>query len=264
MSTTSDSQIFAEMFVVGDEFMDSGIRRTVNSVKRSENWTTVVCADGTIVRAANSRRIEILNPRSTVRPPFTGVEPAPRPKPTPRFALLQPPAAKATPPSQQPALVASVSAPVEETTNANSTRAEGISTQQDNTSPPSETSETAARSSSATGRIPPPALPAPRSASERELSKAAPKQLATITTMVEYILWGLLGLTILGSVIAATRTQTSICGNTVASASTCESHPYIIPSIAAAVIATAFYLFAIAIMRAIRLWAQRIAAGLPV
>ncbi len=263
MSTTSDSQIFAEMFVVGDEFMDSGVRRTVNSVKRSENWTTVVCTDGTIVRAANSRRIEILNPRSTVRPPFTGVEPAPRPKPTPRFALLQPPAAKATPPSEAPAQVASVPTPVEEKTDANDRRAEGTSTQQDNTSPPSETSEIAARPISAAGRIPPPALPAPRSWSDRSATRSA-KQLETITTMVEYILWGLLGLTILGAVIAATRTQSSICGNTLASATTCESYPYIIPSIAAAVIATAFYLFAIAVMRAIRLWAQRIAAGVPV
>jgi len=98
-----------------------------------------------------------------------------------------------------------------------------------------------------------------QSANENDIGR-----LTTITTVVEYILWGLLGLTILGSAIAATRTQTSICGKTIATASTCESHPYIIPSIAAAVIATAFYLFAIAIMRAIRLWAQRIAAGLPV
>ena len=85
--------------------------------------------------------------------------------------------------------------------------------------------------------------------------------LATITLIVECILWGLLGLTLVGAIIAAAQTN-NLCDSIKGEG--CESRPFIVPAIAAAAIGTAFYLFGIAIMRAIRLWAQRIEAGLPV
>jgi hypothetical protein len=107
-----------------------------------------------------------------------------------------------------------------------------------------------------------PGKPAP--GFEGEHFSVSSNQLATITKVVEFILWGLLGLLLIGTLIAATRTQLTICGDKIDRAVPCESRPYIIPAIAGAATITAFFLFGIAVMRAIRLWAQRIAAGLPV
>ncbi len=231
------------MIVIGDEFMDSGVHRTVNSVSRSENWTTVVCSDGTLIRAANSRQIKLLNPRMTVRPTSTGVEPSP-----PREAGAS---AVPTQNQAQPEAVTT-----QDTSTATSDSADSSKSPVDHVAP-----ATTITSPSATQRLSTTAPTAQTPVFDRELSSTAPTQLATITQIVEVILWVLLGLTLIGAIIAAAQTN-SLCDSIKGGG--CESRPFIVPAIAAAAIGTAFYLFGIAIMRAIRLWAQRIAAGLPV
>jgi|GEM_PF-2122448 len=85
--------------------------------------------------------------------------------------------------------------------------------------------------------------------------------LATITTVVEVVLWALIGLTAIGSLIFAIQSQPSWVNAGESGTGSTESYPNLVPAIAAFAIGSAFYLFGIAIMRAIRLWAQRITDG---